>query len=744
MEKKNPLIINGRALAEIGHEPGRGGNSEFEERKYKRSLEEARDYLLPQMSSLKNNINSLSMDNRLNDIYFKINYPNAFLAKSYEVSSIYSSSKIEVVGSCTWIDNEGKEGRSDLLRGSEESIELLQNFIGSTKLKQQQKEIRRMEEIAILNPLISFDNENKESIYELSFYSVTDTNELIKKIEDKLSVSSKNYNVLEMEDGTVFVVLKLSNEKLKQMENFNPLRSSYAVNKRDFISASFSQSSVRNNYQYKHMDEEELKQLPWIGMIDGGVAKEQSFFATVNHIHESEAPSSEKYIEHGTSVASVLLYRDLEEEGTQELKPDFRLQSIRALPSELDIEFNLVTLDKLIKEIVPLYSNIKIWNLSIGPQGPVLDEVVSSLTRILDQVAYENDIIFVIAAGNTGSDSGISRRIQIPGDSVNNITVLAYFKQQDKLTTSEYSSIGPGREGAKLKPDILDHGGLLPIDPIYTISSYSYLLNKVHGTSFAAPHVARKLGLILNHYPELNVWQARALLEHSLALKIDSERDIFIDAKGEFDGGEEQLLFSNKDEIKVLYSGKISAKGYVLLPIPIPDNTDSKTATITWTIVTKTKVNPSSTDKYTEYGIEDDFYPNSEKYVYRKEKNVRTVNLSNEDADNQVETLIKEGYRKASYPVKENPKYIDESDRRKNLLKWDTCKTQRVRKLVKSLYKPFIRLHGLSRSDTRDRIEYALVVTVRYHDDAELYTNVMNKYAILQPLNVQQTNLQRV
>lgn len=41
-------------------------------------------------------------------------------------------------------------------------------------------------------------------------------------------------------------------------------------------------------------------------------------------------------------------------------------------------------------------------------------------------------------------------------------------------------------------------------------------------------------------------------------------------------------------------------------------------------------------------------------------------------------------------------------------------------------------------------IEYALVVTVRYHDDTEIYTNVMNKYAILQPLNVQQTNLQRV
>lgn len=744
MGNKNPLIINGKVLAESGHEPSRGGSSDIEERKFKRSLEEAREYLLPQVTKLKNEIRSLSMDDRLKNIYFKINYPHQFLAKSYEVSSIYRDSKIEVVGSCVWIDAEGEDGRSDFLRGSEESIELLQKYISDTTVQLQQREIRRMEEISLLNPLVSIDKEKRESIYELSFYSVTDIDELLKKVEKKLGVNSSNYDVLETEDGEVFVVLKLSNEKLKQIESFNPLRSSYSVNNRDFISASFSQAPVRNRYHYKQIENDELAQLPWIGIIDGGVANDKEFFSTVKQVHETEAPSSEEYIEHGTSVASIILYGDLDESGGQELKPAFRLQSVRALPSDLDVEFNLITLDKLIWEIIPLYSNIKVWNLSIGPQGPVLDEVVSSLTRILDQIAYENDIIFVIAAGNTGSDSGISKRIQIPGDSVNNITVSAYFKNKDKFATTEYSSIGPGREGAKLKPDLVDHGGLLPIDPIYTISSYNYLLNKVHGTSFAAPHVARKLGLILSQYPELNVWQARALLEHSLALRIDSDRDIFTDGKGEFDRGEEQLFFSNEDEVRVLYSGKISAKGYVLLPIPLPDKTDSKTATITWTLVTKTKVNPSNTDKYTEYGIEDDFYPNAEKYHFRKNKETRIINLSNEDAPEQIEMLIKEGYRKASYPVKEDPKYINESERRRTLLKWDTTKTQRVKKMVRSLDKPFIRLHGLSRSDARDRIEYALVVTVRYHNDSNIYTNIMNKYPILQPINVHQTASQRV
>ncbi|MGM0282920.1 MULTISPECIES: S8 family peptidase [unclassified Enterococcus] len=746
MGEKHPLILNGKVLAESGPDPSRGGGPDIEEKKFKRKLEEAREHLLPQLYQLKNKVKTMSIDDRLDNIYFKISYPHQFLAKSYQVSSIYRDSKIEVVGSCTWIDEEGEEGRSDFLRGSEKSIDLLGNYISDTSVQIQKKEIRRMEEISLLSPLINYDSEDDdECLYELSFYSVTDIDELLEKFESKLGIDSKSYNVLKTDEDVIFIVVRLSKDELRRIESFNPLRASYSVNNREFISASFSQESTRNNYKYNKIETEELKKLPWIGLIDGGVAKNTEFFSTVNQLHESSAPSSQKYIEHGTSVASVLLYGDLEESGNLELSPAFRIQSIRALPSDLDVEFNLITVDKLIKEVVPRYPNIKVWNLSIGPQGPILDEVVSSLTRLLDQISYENDVIFVIAAGNTGLDSGISKRIQIPGDSVNNLTVSAYYvNDEDKLLTTDYSSIGPGREGAKLKPDLVDHGGLLPKDPIHTISSYSYLLNKVDGTSFAAPHIARKLGFILDQYPELNVWQARALLEHSLALKITSDRDISLEGKGEFNRGEEQLFLSNEDEIRILYSGKISAKGYVLLPIPLPDNTEARVATITWTLVTKTKVNPNHTDRYTEYGIEDDFYPNSEKYMFRESNKTKTIDLSREEDREQVEALVQSGYRKASYPIKENPKYLDEGQRRRTLLKWDTTKTQRVNKLISSLNKPFIRLHGLSRSEARDRIEYALVVTVKYKNDTNIYNNVMNKYPILQSITLQNNSVQRV
>lgn len=108
------------------------------------------------------------------------------------------------------------------------------------------------------------------------------------------------------------------------------------------------------------------------------------------------------------------------------------------------------------------------------------------------------------------------------------------------------------------------------------------------------------------------------------------------------------------------------------------------------------------------------------------------------------ETLLQEGYKKSSYPKKENPKYIEESKRRRDFLKWDTVKIQKVNKRISSLNKPFIRLHGLARSDRRERIEYALVVTVRYKDDIQMYANVMNKYPILQPIILQNNVSQRI
>ena len=83
---------------------------------------------------------------------------------------------------------------------------------------------------------------------------------------------------------------------------------------------------------------------------------------------------------------------------------------------------------------------------------------------------------------------------------------------------------------------------------------------------------------------------------------------------------------------------------------------------------------------------------------------------------------------------------MDETERRNELLKWDTTKTQRIGKMVSSLNNPFIRLHGLSRSDNRDRINYSVIVTVKLINDVNIYQNVLTRYKSLQPVQTQSEN----
>lgn len=745
MNKNNPLLVNGISLAKVGEVPPPGGGPSNEDKKWKRSLEESQVFLKLKIDAMFDEMRMLSSQQKISEYYFKIDYPNAFLAKSFQVSSIYAKSQIDLVGSNTWIDYDGRDGRSDILKGTSEDISALRAAISNPTVQIQKKEIRRMENIKLLFPNISDENEIiEEKSYELVFYAVNSKDELIEKLESLLNISNSMYEKKWHNKNVLYANIKLNREMLIKLSNFNPLRSIYSIENRDYSSLSTNFDTEANDINIKKLEKEDISALPLLGLIDGGVKVDELPFQTVEQLHEASADPSTLFVEHGSAVASVILYGNLS--NIEEASPAFRLVSIRALPSDRDLEFNLISLEKLIEDVVPRYPNVKVWNLSIGPQGPIQDEVVSSLTRLLDKIAYEHDTLFVIAAGNTGEEQGIGKRLQIPGDSVNNITVCSYYDMDNKHYPAGYNSIGPGREGGKLKPDIIAHGGQLPINPIFTFSTFNYLKNRVAGTSFAAPQITRQLGFILSKYPSLSVLQARALLEHSVALKIERKREISLYAKGELVEEEIQLLSSSSDEIRIMYSGTISAKGYVILPIPLPEDIVSKKIHFTWTVATKSPVDPDYPDRYTRYAIEDDFYPNAYKYIFRKKGEKKTVvlNLSDEDEKNSSEVLLEEGYKCSTYPSKDNPKYIDEGTRRRELLKWDTLKTQRVSKMTTGISEPFLRLHGLSRTDSRERIEYTTIITINLKDDINIFDKVIEKYPTLQSIQLEEKFRQKI
>lgn len=147
------------------------------------------------------------------------------------------------------------------------------------------------------------------------------------------------------------------------------------------------------------------------------------------------------------------------------------------------------TITKQIKEIVAQNKDIKVWNISLGSNQEINDNFISAEAALLDQIQYENDIIFVIAGTNKPSDAVV--KIGSPADSINSMVVNAVTK--NGLST-KYS-----RKGLALsffaKPDISYYGG----------SGEQYIqvceplgVANVAGTSFAAPWIARKLSYLID------------------------------------------------------------------------------------------------------------------------------------------------------------------------------------------------------------------------------------------------------
>lgn len=733
--KKNdghPLIINGEEVLKEITDYHQSGGPIDESKKWYRTLEESKEILSEDLSHINEYFIKENDMKSYSEKFIEVDFNEVFIAKTYQVKSLYKNSNLKLVASSEIIDESGKIGKKEILRGTLDNIKTLQNLIKDSKTKIINKEIRRIDRIQVPETVVNTIELN--NLYELIFYKVQNKDELKKKINTILEISDESVHQNSItwkwiEEESLYLNAKLSDEQIKRISSFNPLRSVQSFTNLNIKKVEKSP----NNFEVLDINDNDL---PIVGMIDGGVKDELPFFKNVFTGMEVNEKSSNLLENHGSSVASVILYGDLSNYKNNKCKPEFKVLNIRGLPAKQDEEFNLIELEKIITEAVKTYTTIKVWNLSIGPPGPIIDEIISSLTFTLDKLSYENDVLFIVACGNTGEKVGLNSRIQVPGDTVNNITVNSYYlDSENKRKSAYYNSIGPGREGAKLKPDIRDYGGI-DMSPIVTFSNEEFFLNHQVGTSFAAPMVTRKLGRLLHEYSELSTLEARALLEHSMAEKIE-ERDIPLESKGEFDDIDSLITSKNNNEIKILFSGNISAKSYAILKIPLPEIISSKYISFNWTIALKTPVNHEMSDKYTEFGIEDDFFSNSKKYKYTNKKGKsRTINENDEKSNVEIQQLLNNGYTKSKFPSKENSNYYLESERKAKELKWDTVKSQKLNKKANKVFEPFLRIHGLSRSDRRDKINYAIVMTIKLKDDIDIFNDVMNKYEELLPIKI--------
>jgi subtilisin family serine protease len=303
-----------------------------------------------------------------------------------------------------------------------------------------------------------------------------------------------------------------------------------------------------------------------IGVVDSGLTSAHPFLAgsVVSSFGEPGRLGDDDGKGHGTPVSGIAIYGDVQQHlGEEPIQPKFRVASAKVVNAQGKFDDADLVPNQMEKAIRRLHSEFgcRVINVSLADAKRPASTKPSAWAASLDELARELDILIVVAAGNAERNrlrslgDGIAgrypgfvleqeNRVLEPASAVNVITVGAIahsngLSQRDSdnvgvmplaqaYQPSPFTRIGPGANGA-IKPDLVDFGGTAVFDgPTQAIqdgatrsnagilslhSRYLDQLFATHsGTSYSAPLVAYKAGLIFEAFPDASANLTRALL----------------------------------------------------------------------------------------------------------------------------------------------------------------------------------------------------------------------------------------
>ena len=485
-----------------------------------------------------------------------------------------------------------------------------------------------------------------------------------------------------------------------------------------------------------------------VGVLDGGLDDNNPY--TKNY-SESEfsvsgSPVSE-LIEHGTQVTGAVLYGPLNNYSTGDTLPEplVSVKTFGVLSSNSN-DPELYDAIDAIEKIIPANKDIKVYNLSLGPRGPILDDSLSRFTYSCDLLSINHEVLFCVAVGNDGNLKGFER-IQSPSDAVNCLAVGAYTNRKGNSVRAPYSSIGPGREGSKMKPDIMAFGGC-DQHPIHLVSQK--LNNKVwsQGTSFSSPIAASIAGRLIGESKNtIDTLTAKALMIHSARNSSQNGSHCLEMGHGIVPDEMENIISCDEKSYTLIYRGEIEPTKYAEFIIPWDDSITKGKANFKWTVAVLTDVDQLSTDDYTTSSVEIAFYPNRNKYVFKNNtgfdldgnsKKSEIVDISKDPE--RMEYLLKNGWDQSSFPQTDSAKSQFKTELElKEDLKWDSLDAREVTKFSKSIEEPVFHIHALGRGNRKGvkKVKFALILTVTTPKaEVDLYANILNKYSALIPLQI--------
>ncbi|MAS95008.1 MAG: hypothetical protein CMO55_17570 [Verrucomicrobiales bacterium] len=593
------------------------------------------------------------------------------------------------------------------------------------------------ERLSAFEKMPHWDEGRVELVFHPSVYSTEDQARLILDLFSDSEDFQSNARFVPYERGPFFLSAYILRSDLEKLRGLIPLRTAHPL-----MAGSFEDLRTAPTATAPPPPADTARSTITVGLFDGGVDTTNPLLA--GHVDHDEAMSiaaseDPEGVAHGTAVAGLLLHGALNSrDKTVPLDPPkVSVASFRVLPTSDPGDVDLYEAIDVIENVVPSRSDIRVYNVSLGPRGPIFDDSISRFTYALDILAKNYQVTFCVAVGNDGENPPDLNRVQAPADLVNGIGVGAWTQNGGDREIAPYSCRGPGREGAKIKPDVVAFGGC-ENSPIHVVSTTPGQKLLSRGTSFSTPLVTSLVGEAIGKLDRGSALLARALVIHSAEHPLNRPDHDF--GHGVVPEQMMDILSCDENEVTIAYQGPIPLKSSVKLPLLLPSGAVSEGQIhFKWTVAILPEVDPLHSDDYTKYCVEASFYPNSKQYAFNPPKfpagRKREI-LHLEDDQDRVAELLGQGYRQSALPRSDSGnKYKTESAHRDEM-KWEPIVKRVVTKRANSVDEPFLVLDAIPRHESSGRLDYAVVVSMRATRNVDLYGEILQRYPALQPIRL--------
>jgi hypothetical protein len=459
-----------------------------------------------------------------------------------------------------------------------------------------------------------------------------------------------------------------------------------------------------------------------VAIFDGGCPTYPALDPWVTRLKTPDTgpalPAAER---HGLGVTSAVLFGPLRRGAAPEV-PWARVDHWQVIDGAAiaDEGAQMYTVLRRIDEVLSQRS-YDFVNLSLGPDLPIEDDEVHAWTAVIDHHLAAGHTVLTNAVGNTGEadhDAGLAR-IQPCGDAVNGIGVGAANSLESPWSRASYSSIGPGRSPGFVKPDLLAFGGAFGAAEfqVMDMDQVGHATGQC-GTSFAAPSVCRSgIGVRAHFGTKLTAPAVKALLVQHADPGQHPRHEV---GWGRLPSELEDLVVCGDDEAHIVYQGNLSASQWMRFPIPEPLGGFGSAVSVMATFCYFTTVDAEDALNYTRAGLQIVFRPD-------------TVSPPVQYLDKRTGKMRTPGQPASSPFFQGAGFYTKEAVRRADAHKWETVLRQERTFRAGSLKRPVFDVEHQARMNGRPAtrrtdVPYALVLTIRAPEEADLYNRILTAY----------------